>query len=37
MKIGRRDRDMHRFGGGKGDRRGIGKIIILLKLRLTLP
>ena len=37
MKIGRRDRDMLRFEGGKGDRRSIGRIIISLKLRLTRP
>lgn len=27
-EIGRRDRDMLRFEGGKGDRRSIGRIII---------
>ena len=35
MKIGRRGRDMLRFVGGIGDRTGIGRIIIKLKLGVT--
>ena len=35
MKIGRWDRDMLHFVGGIGDRKSMGRIIILLKVRDT--